>query len=182
MSLRFAAAFPQRSGLTVREPRGQDWSAVYRAAARLIQGGFATSVLTSSYQRVLVDEYQDCTVEQHALIVALSKHLPTCVFGDPLQAIFGFRHDVLADWKTVSADFPLIGKLDEPWRWKRVKNDKLGSWLIGIRDQLEVSSRVSLAGAPAASLISLRSHRVPRTCLEPISRPDGTRASKALKH
>jgi hypothetical protein len=106
------------------------------------------SVLKASYQRVLVDEYQDCTVEQHALIVALSRHLPACILGDHLQAIFGFRDDVLADWEAVTTDFPLIGKLSEPWRWKRVKNCELGTWLITIRDQLEASSRVSLAGAP----------------------------------
>jgi hypothetical protein len=148
-SLRFAAAFPQRSGLVVQEPRGQEWSAVYRATAQLIQGGFITSVLKASYQRVLVDEYQDCTVEQHALIVALSKHLPTCIFGDHLQAIFGFRDEQLVDWKTVAADFPPVGTLSEPWRWKRVKNYKLGCWLIGIRDQLEKTNRVNLATAPA---------------------------------
>ena len=147
-SLRFAAAFPQRSGLVVREPRGQEWSAVYGAAAQLIQGGFITNVLKASYQRVLVDEYQDCTVEQHALISALSKHLPTCIFGDHLQAIFGFRDEELVNWKTVAVDFPRIGTLSEPWRWRRVRNDKLGRWLIGIRDQLEKSNRVNLATAP----------------------------------
>ena len=148
-SLRFAAAFPQRSGLVARDPRGQEWSTVYRAAAQLIEGGFITSVFKASYQRVLVDEYQDCTVEQHALIVALSKHLPTCVFGDHLQAIFGFRNEKLVTWKTVAADFPLIDTLSEPWRWKRVRNCELGRWLIGIRDQLKRSNRVNLATAPA---------------------------------
>jgi hypothetical protein len=148
-SLRFGAAFPQRSGLTTPEPRGQEWTAVYGAAAQLVGGGFITSVLKASYQRVLVDEYQDCTVEQHALIVALSKHLPTCIFGDHLQAIFGFRDEQLVDWKTVVADFPPIGTLSEPWRWKRVKNCELGNWLIGVRDQLERSNQVNLAAAPA---------------------------------
>jgi hypothetical protein len=147
-SLRFAAAFPRRSGLGTREPRGEEWPAVYAAATQLIRGGFVTGVLKASYQRVLVDEYQDCTVEQHALIFALSQHLPTCVFGDPLQAIFGFRNEQLANWKTVTTGFPQIGALKEPWRWKRVENDKLGCWLIGIRDQLEQLNRVDLAAAP----------------------------------
>lgn len=101
-SLRFAAAFPRRSGLETREPRGEDWPVVYAAATRLIRGGFVTGVLKASYQRVLVDEYQDCTTEQHSLILALSQHLPTCIFGDPLQAIFGFRNEKLADWKAVT--------------------------------------------------------------------------------
>jgi DNA helicase-2/ATP-dependent DNA helicase PcrA len=147
-SLRFAAAFPRRSGLGTREPRGEEWPAVYAAATQLIRGGFVTGVLKASYQRVLVDEYQDCTVEQHALILALSQHLPTCIFGDPLQAIFGFRSEQLADWKAVTTDFPQIGALKEPWRWKRVENQKLGRWLIGIREQLEQFNRVDLAAAP----------------------------------
>lgn len=147
-SLRFAAAFPQRSGLPTREPRGDEWPAVYTAATQLVRGGFVTGVLKASYQRVLVDEYQDCTIEQHALILALSRLLPTCIFGDPLQAIFGFRDEQLADWKAVTVDFPRIGALKEPWRWKRVKNDKLGCWLIGIRNQLEQFNRVDLAAAP----------------------------------
>jgi hypothetical protein len=147
-SLRFAAAFPQRSGLATLEPRGGEWPTVYAAATRLIQGSFVTSVLKASYQRVLVDEYQDCTIEQHALIVALSKHLPTCVFGDPLQAIFGFRNEQLADWRSVTVDFPPVGALSEPWRWKRVRNDKLGCWLIGVRDDLEKHGRVDLTTAP----------------------------------
>jgi DNA helicase-2/ATP-dependent DNA helicase PcrA len=148
-SLRFAAAFPRRSGLMTREPRSQDWPAGYAAATRLIQGGFVTGVLKASYQRVLVDEYQDCTIEQHELIVALSKHLPTCVFGDPLQAIFGFRDEQLVGWKTVTDDFPPVGVLSEPWRWKRVKNDTLGRWLIDVRNQLEKLDRVDLTAAPA---------------------------------
>lgn len=45
-------------------------------------------------------------------------------------------------------DFPQIGALTEPWRWKRVKNDKLGCWLLGIRDGLEQLNRVDLAAAP----------------------------------
>ncbi|MDA9453541.1 RNA helicase [Bradyrhizobium sp. CCBAU 11445] len=147
-SLRFAAAFPQRSGLGTPEPRGEEWPAVYAAATQLIRGGFVTGVLKASYQRVLVDEYQDCTIEQHALILALSQHLPTCIFGDPLQAIFGFRDEQLADWRTVTTDFPKIGALKEPWRWKRVENAKLGDWLIGIRDQLEKLDRVDLTAAP----------------------------------
>jgi hypothetical protein len=147
-SLRFAAAFPQRSGLPTFEPRGEEWPTVYAAATKLVRGGFVTGVLKASYQRVLVDEYQDCTVEQHALILALSQHLPTCIFGDPLQAIFGFRDEQLADWKTVTTDFPLIGALKVPWRWKRVKNDKLGCWLIGIRDRLEQLNSVDLTAAP----------------------------------
>jgi AAA domain len=148
-SLRLSAAFPQRSGLVTPEPRGQEWPAVYSAATQLVAGGFITKVLTTSYQRILVDEYQDCTIEQHALIVALSAHLPTCIFGDHLQAIFGFRNEQLVDWSSLSRDFPPIGTLTEPWRWKQIRNDALGKWLLDVRLELENSNQVNLAAAPA---------------------------------
>jgi len=147
-SLKFAGAFPLRSGLVTREPKGKEWRNVYEATSRLVGGGFITSVLKSSYKGVLVDEYQDCTVGQHELIVALSKHLPVCIFGDPLQAIFGFGGDTLIKWNEVETAFPQVGKLKVPWRWNRVQNWELGKWLIGARDQLETGGQVDLSNAP----------------------------------
>jgi hypothetical protein len=149
-SLRFAGAFPQRSGITTREPNGDEWPTVYQSAKHLVAGGFINSVLKTSYSRILVDEYQDCTLTQHDLIAALSNRLPVCVFGDPLQAIFGFRDEKTVDWNTdVKPVFPQIGKLSEPWRWKRVPNCELGRWLIGARAQLQAAGQVDLSDAPS---------------------------------
>lgn len=158
-SLRFARAFPLRSRLTTREPNGDQWLIVYQAAERLVAGGFVTSILKASYGGILVDEYQDCTLAQHSLVAALSKYLPVCVFGDPLQAIFGFREDKTVDWNTnVTPIFPEIGRLSEPWRWNRVPNHELGIWLIGVRNQLEATGQVDLTEAPSCvSRISPRS-------------------------
>ena len=39
--------------------------------------------------------------------------LPVCVLGDPMQAIFGWQGNELADWdKHVCTHFPLAGELD----------------------------------------------------------------------
>jgi superfamily I DNA/RNA helicase len=152
-SLRFASAFPQRSGITSRQPTGDAWPAVYQAAEHLVARGFITGVLKASYKRILVDEYQDCTLAQHNLVAALSKYLPVCVFGDPLQAIFGFREDKTVDWNTdVTPVFPQIAELTEPWRWKRVPNCELGAWLISARGQLETAGKVDLSDAPSCVL------------------------------
>ncbi|MCP1065873.1 hypothetical protein M5G07_11985 [Serratia symbiotica] len=53
---------------------------------------------------------------QHALVTALSTVVPTCVLGDPMQDIFGFRGNQLVDWDAhVLAHFPLIiGEFNHP--------------------------------------------------------------------
>jgi DNA helicase-2/ATP-dependent DNA helicase PcrA len=95
-------------------------------------------ILKASYQRVLVDEYQDCSVQQHNIVKVLARRLPTCVFGDPLQAIFGFsQDDPLPDWTTkVEAEYPSLGELTIPWRWNNLGANDLGQWVLGVRAAL----------------------------------------------
>ncbi|HKW00822.1 MAG TPA: hypothetical protein VJN96_13440 [Vicinamibacterales bacterium] len=67
--LRFVLAFPVRSAISVKIPRKNDeWTAVYQGVARLIQSGAIDEVLQASYTGVFVDEYQDCTSEQHEVV------------------------------------------------------------------------------------------------------------------
>ncbi|WP_244433476.1 UvrD-helicase domain-containing protein, partial [Bradyrhizobium japonicum] len=148
-SLRLSLAFPQRSGLSAFEPKEEEWSKVYAAAQRLIERGAISSILRASYAGVLIDEYQDCTISQHSLVKVVSRYLPTCVFGDYLQSIFGFRHDPAVDWDVdVVSAFPRIEELAEPWRWKRVGNIELGRWLMAIRDPLKTGGTIDLSTAP----------------------------------
>lgn len=148
-SLRFAASYPQRSGLSVTEPTDEDWNAVYQSAATLIQSGALTSVLDASYQGVFVDEYQDCTTDQHPIICALSDHLPTCVFGDPLQAIFDFGGQTPVDWDTdVFPQFPRAGQLLRPWRWHNAGSHEFAGWLQMVRGQLESDQLIDLTNSP----------------------------------
>lgn len=148
-SLRLSLAFPLRSGLATFEPKEEEWSKVYCAAQALIERGAISSILKASYAGVLIDEYQDCTISQHALVKAISQYLPVCVFGDYLQAIFGFRHDPAVDWDLdVLSAFPKIEELAEPWRWKRVGNCEFGRWLISIRDPLKSGGTIDLSTAP----------------------------------
>jgi superfamily I DNA/RNA helicase len=55
-------------------------------------------VIGSSYAGLFVDEYQDCTRAQHAIVLMLAELLPCRILGDPLQGIFGFNEDPLVDW------------------------------------------------------------------------------------
>src|SRR5690606_28700231 len=57
------------------------WGDVYAAMARLLQKDFVRQGVLNSYAGVIVDEYQDCTVPMHQLIVQLKCILPCRVLG-----------------------------------------------------------------------------------------------------
>jgi hypothetical protein len=93
-------------------------------------------MLRVSHRLVLVDEYQDCLIDQHNLVLALREAVPTAVFGDPLQRLFNFGHNRPVSWTTdVLTAFPHVGVASYPWRW-HVDNPELGEWLVSIRQQL----------------------------------------------
>ncbi|MBI3775815.1 MAG: AAA family ATPase [Gammaproteobacteria bacterium] len=151
--LRYAASFPMRSGLSCDAPKDEEWNAVYKATAKLIKCGAVKGVLVSSYSGVFVDEYQDCTGLQHQVIKAIAVHLPVCIFGDPLQAIFDFKGQKPVDW---DADvFPVFSKAGEmitPWRWRKTENktgnDDLADWLAEVRCTLEQGGAIDLTKRP----------------------------------
>ena len=75
--------------------------------------------------------------------------MPTCVLGDPMQAIFGFGGDDLAKWDDdVCAYFPLAGELDTPWRWMNADAEPLGHWLLDVRGELLRGVPIDLRTAP----------------------------------
>lgn len=149
--LRYAASFPKRSGLACSEPHtDKEWNDVYEAASKLLSSGAVNGVITSSYDGVFVDEYQDCNGHQHAVIKALKVHMPVCVFGDPLQAIFDFKGQEPVDWQTdVFPAFAKAGELTTPWRWREAKNDALAAWLVKMRQSLEAGGNIDLTSRPA---------------------------------
>ncbi|MDN5537419.1 UvrD-helicase domain-containing protein [Comamonas sp.] len=151
-AMRLAAKFPLRAGLDadvleLNNPNS-DYPAIRDAVQGLLQSGHISDPIASTYSRVLVDEYQDCNVAQHAIVCSLAQSLPTCVLGDPMQAIFGFR-DPLVHWeRDVQAAFPPIGALQTPWRWRLVGTEALGFWLLQARVALQAGQPVDLRGAP----------------------------------
>ncbi len=148
--LRFAASFPQRSGILATVPTTiAEWDAVYLAGARLLDSGAVDGVLIASYGGCFVDEYQDCTRSQHQVVSRLANLLPTCVFGDPLQAIFDFRNQQPVDWGAdVFPTFVRSAELLTPWRWKNADNGKLAEWLGDIRTALQQNNGIDLSTRP----------------------------------
>ncbi len=148
-SLRLASSFPRTADLPSYEPRSsEEYSAVYDGAARLVRMSPIQEILRASYSGVYVDEYQDCTLEQHNVVTALTEVLPCRIVGDPLQAIFGFGDNQLVDWGTHVADaFAEVPGSTKPWRWMK-SNPELGDWLQEVREKLETGQEIGLLEAP----------------------------------
>lgn len=151
-AIRLISKFPARSGhdpkvLRLENP-GTDYVAVREAAWRLLSQGDISDAIQASYCRLLVDEYQDCSIPQHHIIDWAATVLPTCVLGDPLQAIFGFREPTV-DWQTnVLSRFPALGELRTPWRWRNAGAEALGQWLLAARQALLAGRPLDLRAAP----------------------------------
>lgn len=145
-ALRYAAAFPSKSGLVAVKPTSTGWNNVYAAAANLLLSPPIQRIVRATYTGVYVDEYQDCTVEQHRLLLRLAELLPCRIVGDHLQGIFDFKDNILVDWDLdVASNFRRLADLSIPWRWKDT-SPELGTWLtehvrrcIGSGEPIDIS-------------------------------------------
>jgi hypothetical protein len=152
-AIRMVGMFPARTGiepatLRLREAHPH-YPKIREAAWRLLKGGHVLDLLKATYTRIIVDEYQDCSIDQHAIVYHAAPALPVCVLGDPMQAIFNFRGNELADWDAhVSTHFPISGELATPWRWRLAGTEGLGEWLLDARRRLHVGQTLDLMSAP----------------------------------
>jgi DNA helicase-2/ATP-dependent DNA helicase PcrA len=145
-ALRYATAFPTLSGWNKLTPQGEEWQHLRPAATNVLGKKVARAVLRASYTGVFVDEYQDCSKEQHAMIECMAEVLPCRVLGDPLQSVFAkVNKDHALPWTTAEKAFPLLGELTTPHRWIG-KNEGLGKWLLEIRSTLLKGGEIDLQG------------------------------------
>jgi len=148
--LKLVSTFPANSKLTkdtlnIKVPK-TDYPLIRTTTQKMLQLHFIIEIIKATYSRVIVDEYQDCTALQHAMIKELSNHLPICVLGDPLQAIFTFGDDKPPNWNNVVCrDFPIQGELTIPWRWKNAGAEKFGVMLLEIRKKLLKNEAIDLS-------------------------------------
>jgi hypothetical protein len=141
-SLKYTSAFPEMSGTSTTQPTGNDWIQVRKAVTKLLEIPNLHRIITSSYQGVYVDEYQDCNVIQHKLLASLSQMLPVRVFGDPFQGVFSFSGNLLVDWvKDVLPVFPHLDTLTTPYRWLEDNKD-LGKWLFKLRECIKENKKI----------------------------------------
>ena len=142
--------FPERSGhapgVVGSKP---NYRAIREAACNLLKAGHLSEILKASYARLLVDEYQDCSIRQHAIVYYASRLIPTCVVGDEMQAIFGFGDDPLAKWNEhVVSHFSIVDELAKPWRWINAQAEPLGDWLLDVRRKLLAGDPIDLGDTP----------------------------------
>lgn len=143
-SMRYAHAFPGVAEPPPGMPQGAEWDQLYRGAALALGIKAVREVMAASYDRILIDEYQDCGGLQHELAIALSTIVPTLIFGDPMQGIFEFAGATL-DWDSqIHPIFPFVGTLETPHRWAG-KNPELGQWISETRIKLMRGEPIDLA-------------------------------------
>lgn len=169
-TLRFASAYPKTSGIAVSIPEGAAWSQVYDAGVRLLSASPIRRVLRESYAGVFVDEYQDCNLRQHEIVLALAEVLPCRLLGDPLQGIFDFAEPTI-DWASdVAPHFDRLPDLDIPHRWHN-HNPALGEWLMQVRRDLIAGAAIDLGSGPATWAQSSPANRR-QACWEAVRRDD----------
>lgn len=110
--------------------------------------------LESKYDHLIVDEYQDCSVAQHQMILEIASTIKTHILGDPLQGIFGFGGEPIVDFDDGTFD-PFKENcqiLDTPWRWINAGNAKLGQDLAAIREKLIKREDINLSDYSAITI------------------------------
>ena len=127
-----------------------EWNDIYKSMSNLLQKEFVRKGILNSYTGVIVDEYQDCTVPMHKLIVQLNKLLPCRILGDDLQGIFDFEAPLI-DWSRVQSEFTNnLGTLEIPHRWIKAGNEPLGRWLLRTREDFKDGREPDYLNSPAS--------------------------------
>lgn len=132
--MKWCDAYPKTANVdpTIKMTDNKFYPMVHAGTVRIFKNEWARNVIGSTYNCVIVDEYQDCVLIQHQIFVELNKNVPVYVLGDPLQAIFGFKEQ-LVSWKNIC--FDVVDVQTYPWRWERT-NPALGQYLKDIRAHL----------------------------------------------
>ncbi len=116
--MRYANAFPTAARPPTGQPRNNaEWDQLYAGTIAALRLAPVRAVLLASYDRILIDEYQNCGQLQHELAIELATLVPTVVFGDPMQGIFEFAGATLQWEEEIHPYFPLAGNLETPHRW-----------------------------------------------------------------
>lgn len=106
-------------------------------ALRILEAQPIRVLMSAKFEHLIVDEYQDCTIPQHMMIMVLANTLKTHLLGDSLQGIFDFR-DPIVNFSDISLIkyHEHLHNLNTPWRWNNAGRADLGRDLALIRDKL----------------------------------------------
>lgn len=142
---RYTNAFTTTEDIPNQEDSKSYYPFIIKEATRIVKIAVVADVIRNTYTGLFVDEYQDCTIEQHEFIVALANVLPTRILGDFLQGIFDFTGQMvnLEDNDLLEGFVENKYTLTTPWRWKKT-NEQLGESLKDIRARLIASEEIKL--------------------------------------
>lgn len=149
-AMRLIGMFPARSGidpaiLKLANPP-QDYPAIRDAAWQLLKGGHILDLLAASFSRLIVDEYQDCSIGSTPSFTTRRRRSQSVCWAILYRPYSAGR---VADWsKHVCTHFPLAGELTTPWRWKNAGTEKFGRWLLDLRRALKGGLAIDLRAAP----------------------------------
>lgn len=171
-ALSWTAAFPATSGWSTRHEE-PDWGALHPAAIKVLSRAPLRDAVRRSYRGVIVDEYQDCDVQQHDLVLLLADTLPVRILGDPLQGVIAFAGDRV-EFELVEHDFPILdAPLDEPWRWAPT-NPALGQELLDLRNRLLTGETIDFASCVEVHHVTAANHARTLAVLTEVAGRDGT--------
>lgn len=130
-----------------QEDSEEYYSFIIERAKEIVKVKPITEIIKASYNGLFVDEYQDCTLDQHALILEISNLLKTHILGDPLQGIFSFAGTLVNLENNIDMGdfFQHQQILEEPWRWKNGNNEELGKQLGNIRIELINNKQINFS-------------------------------------
>jgi hypothetical protein len=147
-ALRYASAYPVTCSYQIfNEDKSVLYENLYSAACNVIKYQSGRKIVSVSYYGLFVDEYQDCTLDQHKLILLLSEIIPTRILGDDLQGIFDFAGEIVNWDRDVFSVFTKLPDLSTPWRWI-LANKNMGNWLTQLRNKIIDKESIYLSDLP----------------------------------
>lgn len=135
------------SSVLPKEDEQNYFAVAIEKCGKLLQTKVVQTIIKLSYDGVFVDEYQDCTIDQHYMIMDLAYDLPLHLLGDPLQGIFSFERKPLIDFNKNLGLFSRFDLLKYPWRWTE-SNLFLGEYIYNLRNALEKHQTIELKSYP----------------------------------
>lgn len=131
-----------------------------KAAQLLKSAPMIGQALAQRYGIVVCDEHQDCSDDQHAIVMAMHEAGSKLrIFADPMQSIFanGAEHARRhARWQELRARADRSETLDTPHRWERAGTGNLGQWILQARSTLASGEQIDLRGSLPSEVTVIR--------------------------
>lgn len=150
------ADVPEQDAKDKNDPNKDYHSFIIGKTSYLLLSPIIRQIIKASYDGLFVDEYQDCTKLQHALMMDMANILPIRILGDPLQGIFDFNGEAI-DFDTDLLGFERFPDLQIPYRWYKEGNNKLlGDLIKEYREPLKNGGSITVDTSSSRGLYVIR--------------------------